>query len=68
MNHRHGQFVGLLDLHAGAEIGDEHGQAFINQFLDRALRQRGSGLELVDHDALDPQFGVVVGLNFLDAL
>ena len=43
----------------------QHRQAFVDQFLHHALGQVCPGLELVDDDAFDLEFGVVVGLDFL---
>mmetsp|Transcript_23212 Transcript_23212/g.54894 ORF Transcript_23212/g.54894 Transcript_23212/m.54894 type:complete len:384 (-) Transcript_23212:1573-2724(-) len=68
MDHRTAQLVRFLDLDAGRQIGLQHRQAFVEQFLHDALRQRRAGLELVDDDALDAQFGRMVGADLLHRL
>ncbi len=58
----------FLDLDRGGQHRIEHRQAFVTQLLHHLCGQTGAGLKLVDHDAFDFQFGVVIGANFGDVL
>jgi hypothetical protein len=43
--------VRFLDLDRAAQIGLQHRQALVDEFLHQLLRQAGARLELVDHNA-----------------